>query len=56
MTTKKYFRTVDICVRILLYKLESRRFDSRWCHRNLHWHNLSDCAMVLGSTQPLTVF
>jgi hypothetical protein len=32
---------------------KGRGIDSRWCHWVFHWHNPSDRAMALGSTQPL---
>jgi len=38
----------------LRYKPEGRGFDSRWCYWNFYGHNLSGCAMVMGSTQALT--
>ena len=36
------------------YKLEGRGFDSRCCHWNFHFLNLSGRTMALGSTQALT--
>ena len=37
-------------VEALHYKLEVCGFDSCW----FHWHDPSDCAMILGTTQLLT--
>jgi hypothetical protein len=38
----------------LLYKPESRGFDSRWCHWIFNWPNPSSRTMTLRSTQYLT--
>jgi hypothetical protein len=40
-------------VEALCYKVEGRRYDSRWCHRTF---SLTYCGhtMALGQTQPLT--
>jgi hypothetical protein len=40
--------------KVLRYKSEGRWFDSRWCHRIFHRHNLFGRTMALGSTQPLS--
>jgi hypothetical protein len=41
-------------VKVLRYKSEGRCIDPRWFHGNLSLTYLTDRAMALGSTQPLT--
>ena len=36
----KSFRYGSTVVKVLCYKSEGRWFDSRWCHRNFHWHKI----------------
>jgi len=41
-------------IEALCYKLECRRFESRWCHSSFHWLNPSSCTTDLRMTHPLT--